>query len=107
MSLITCSACGRSISSEAAACPQCGHPNRAPAREPESQHYPPPSPPSGGVGQGIGMGFGIAIGLIVTLVVLSILCSGLGNQRRRGEVPSPSQPSYAVSTGASVGHSAQ
>lgn len=29
MPLIDCPACGRLISSEAEACPQCGHPNRA------------------------------------------------------------------------------
>jgi hypothetical protein len=28
MPLICCTACGRQISTEAAACPQCGHPNR-------------------------------------------------------------------------------
>jgi len=28
MSLINCPACGRQISVEAEACPQCGHPNR-------------------------------------------------------------------------------
>src|SRR5580700_9748531 len=28
MPLISCSACGRQISMEAEACPQCGHPNR-------------------------------------------------------------------------------
>jgi hypothetical protein len=28
MPLIPCPACGREISTEAAACPQCGHPNR-------------------------------------------------------------------------------
>lgn len=28
MPLIDCPVCGRGISSEAAACPQCGHPNR-------------------------------------------------------------------------------
>ena len=28
MPLINCSACGRQISTEAEACPQCGHPNR-------------------------------------------------------------------------------
>src|SRR5262249_14439473 len=28
MPLISCPACGRQISAEAAACPQCGHPNR-------------------------------------------------------------------------------
>ncbi len=35
MALIECPACGRRISAEAAACPQCGHPNRlaAPAAE--------------------------------------------------------------------------
>ena len=31
MSLINCPACGRQISVEAEACPQCGHPNRAAA----------------------------------------------------------------------------
>jgi hypothetical protein len=34
MPLINCPACGRQISTEAEACPQCGHPNRPPAREP-------------------------------------------------------------------------
>src|SRR5262245_15955278 len=34
MPLIECPACGRQISTEAEACPQCGHPNRASAREP-------------------------------------------------------------------------
>jgi hypothetical protein len=33
--LISCPACGRQISTEAEACPQCGHPNRAAPREPE------------------------------------------------------------------------
>ena len=32
MPLIECAACGREISTEAEACPQCGHPNRAAAR---------------------------------------------------------------------------
>src|SRR5262249_49721843 len=32
ISLITCPACGRQISREAEACPQCGHPNRATTR---------------------------------------------------------------------------
>ena len=31
MALVTCPACGRQISIEADACPQCGHPNRLPA----------------------------------------------------------------------------
>jgi hypothetical protein len=30
MALIPCPECGRQISTEAEACPQCGHPNRAP-----------------------------------------------------------------------------
>lgn len=30
MPLISCPECGRQISTEAEACPQCGHPNRAP-----------------------------------------------------------------------------
>ena len=30
MPLISCPACGRQVSTEAAACPQCGHPNRHP-----------------------------------------------------------------------------
>jgi hypothetical protein len=30
--LLPCSACGRQISTEAEACPQCGHPNRASPR---------------------------------------------------------------------------
>lgn len=30
MPLVDCPVCGRGISSEAAACPQCGHPNRSP-----------------------------------------------------------------------------
>src|SRR5262249_42796301 len=34
MPLINCSACGREISTEAEACPQCGHPNRPPERAP-------------------------------------------------------------------------
>src|SRR5262249_20971228 len=29
MPLISCTACGRQISTEAEACPQCGHPNRS------------------------------------------------------------------------------
>jgi hypothetical protein len=29
MPLISCSACGRQISTQAESCPQCGHPNRA------------------------------------------------------------------------------
>jgi hypothetical protein len=35
MPLIDCPACGRQISTEAEACPQCGHPNRAPKRQPD------------------------------------------------------------------------
>ena len=31
MALVNCPACGRQISIEADACPQCGHPNRLPA----------------------------------------------------------------------------
>jgi hypothetical protein len=34
MALINCPECGRQISTEAEACPQCGHPNRAAARAP-------------------------------------------------------------------------
>jgi hypothetical protein len=34
MPLIDCPACGRKISVEAEACPQCGHPNRAAAAAP-------------------------------------------------------------------------
>jgi hypothetical protein len=34
MPLINCSACGRQISTEAEACPQCGHPNRTSTRAP-------------------------------------------------------------------------
>jgi hypothetical protein len=34
MPLINCPACGHSISTEAEACPQCGHPNRKPAPKP-------------------------------------------------------------------------
>jgi hypothetical protein len=34
MPLISCAACGRQISTEAEACPQCGHPNRARTRTP-------------------------------------------------------------------------
>jgi hypothetical protein len=34
MPLISCSACGRQISTEAEACPQCGHPNRPARRAP-------------------------------------------------------------------------
>src|SRR5438093_1091956 len=34
MPLIPCSACGRQISTEAEACPQCGHPNRGPGSAP-------------------------------------------------------------------------
>src|SRR5262245_26617017 len=34
MPLIDCGACGRQISTEAIACPQCGHPNRPPPRTP-------------------------------------------------------------------------
>jgi hypothetical protein len=34
MPLTSCSACGRQISTEAEACPQCGHPNRATRRVP-------------------------------------------------------------------------
>jgi hypothetical protein len=34
MPLINCPACGRAISTEAEACPQCGHPNRPTTREP-------------------------------------------------------------------------
>ena len=32
VALVACPACGRNISSEAEACPQCGHPNRAATR---------------------------------------------------------------------------
>ncbi len=34
MPLMSCPACGRQISTEAEACPQCGHPNRLVEREP-------------------------------------------------------------------------
>jgi hypothetical protein len=34
MPLINCPACGREISTEAEACPQCGHPNRPSTRAP-------------------------------------------------------------------------
>jgi hypothetical protein len=34
MPLIDCAACGRQISTEAASCPQCGHPNRSLPRAP-------------------------------------------------------------------------
>src|SRR5947209_16670844 len=34
MPLINCAACGHAISTEAEACPQCGHPNRPVRREP-------------------------------------------------------------------------
>jgi hypothetical protein len=33
MPLIQCPACNRQISTEAVACPQCGHPNRSMARD--------------------------------------------------------------------------
>jgi hypothetical protein len=37
MPLIGCPACGRQISTEAEACPQCGHPNRPAQPEPEPE----------------------------------------------------------------------
>ena len=43
MASINCENCGKEISSEAAACPQCGHPNKVP---------PPPQAPRRGMGCG-------------------------------------------------------
>lgn len=66
MPLITCPACGKSVSSEAPACPGCGHPILRP----------PPVPRKTGSGLGWGLGCLLAIpALMIVVAIIGLLAA--------------------------------
>lgn len=77
MPLVTCPDCGGPVSTEAAACPTCGRPNRQiqPARPPQ-QNAPTGGPTLGGsMTQGFGWGCGCLLVLVAIIVILVVLGS--------------------------------
>lgn len=93
MALINCPECGRQVSDQAAACPNCAHPLRKPSPSPPVNVAMPPIKQAGGHGLRNG-----CLGVIVILVVLYIIGSS-ALKNGAGTTPSTAG-SVAVSSSA-------